>query len=286
MKQKLILGTVQFGLNYGINNLTGKPNSQSVTEILDTAYAKGITSLDTADVYGDAIDQIGAYHQTHAHRFKILSKFKGAKPGDLEQLARHSLDKLQIPTFEVYAYHSMADYLAHPFLKNELESLKAKGLIRKIGISVYTNEELLQVTMDPVIDVIQLPFNLLDNMNQRGKYIALAKQQGKEIHTRSAFLQGLFFMQESKLPEKLQPLKSYLQTIQTICKEESTTMQTAALSYAICNSQIDSVLIGVDTKDQLINNLAAIKCNDRFSARIDEQIHVSETTLLNPSNWK
>ncbi|MFA6260127.1 MAG: aldo/keto reductase [Bacteroidia bacterium] len=286
MKQKLILGTVQFGLNYGINNLTGKPDSDAVTEILDSAFANGINSLDTADVYGDAIQQIGAYHRSHAHTFKILSKFKGARPGELEGLAEASLHKLHILCFEVYAYHSMADYLGQPFLKKELEALKAKGLIRKIGISVYTNEELEQVAMDPVIDVIQLPFNLLDNMNQRGKYIAIARKNGKEIHTRSAFLQGLFFMHEASIPEKLHPLKPYLQTLQTLCKEESTAMLTAALSYAVCNDQIDHVLIGVDTKDQLIHNLAAIQCNNHFSQRVDQQIHVSETALLNPTNWK
>lgn len=286
LKQKLILGTVQFGLNYGINNVSGKPDVHTVFGILDTAWEHGIKTLDTADAYGDAIEQIGNYHRARTHRFNILSKFKGAKPGEIEGLARVSLEKLDISCFGVYSYHSMADYQAYPHIKQELLELKDKGLVQKTGISVYTNDELKQVTDDPDMDVIQLPFNMLDNNHQRGKLIREAKQKGKEIHIRSAFLQGLFFMPENSIPEKLAPLKPYLQQLNALCKGESVSLSSAALSYAVCQPDIDQVLIGVDSRKQLSDNLESINCNEHLFEQIDKNIKVAEVPLLNPVNWK
>jgi len=283
---KLILGTVQFGLHYGINNSSGKPSGKEVFEVLDAAFQQNIDTLDTADAYGDAIDQIGQYHLQRRKRFKIFSKFKGIRKGELFEQVMNSLNKLQIPNFEVYSYHSFSDYINYPYLKEELRSLKRQGLIKKTGISVYTNTELNNVIKDKDFDVIQLPYNLLDNQNIRGAYIKLAKQNNKEIHIRSVFLQGLLFMDEESIPIKLISLKSYIHKIKSYCENESINLQSLALSYAVYNKYIDCVLIGVETKDQLINNIKSIKDNSNAFDFINQHIMVKETELLNPVNWK
>jgi len=283
---KLILGTVQFGLNYGINNSSGKPSENEVFEILDMASEENIELLDTADAYGNAIEQIGLYHQQRKNRFKILSKFKEVKAGELFDHARNSLNKLHITHFEVYSYHSFVDYLNYPYLKDELQSLKDKKLIKKIGISVYSNAELQQVITDKDIDVIQLPYNLLDNHNIHGLYIDQAKHNNKEIHTRSVFLQGLLFMNEEAIPQKLISLKPYIQKIRSYCKNESINLQSLALSYAIYNKHIDYVLIGIDTKDQLLKNIESVANLKNAFDYINQNINVKETELLNPVNWK
>ncbi len=283
---KLILGTVQFGLNYGINNLEGKPTGKDVFEILDLASEQNIETLETANAYGDAIELIGLYHQQKKHLFKILSKFKNVKAGELYDLTQHSLNKLHIPYFEVYSYHSFADYLKHPYLNDELLLLKSKGLIKKIGISVYTNKELQLVIHDKTIDVIQLPYNLLDNQNRRGAYLEQAKPNNKEIHVRSVFLQGLFFMNEGSIPEKLIPLEPYIREIHSFCKKEAITIQALALSYAIYNKQIDHVLIGVENSSQLRKNIESISDLKSAFDYINQHINVKEKELLNPVNWK
>jgi len=286
MNNKLILGTAQFGLNYGINNSFGKPSQKEVFEILDIAFEQNIEFLDTADAYGNAIEQIGLYHQQKKHRFNILSKFKGVRAGELFYKVQNSLNKLQIAHFEVYSYHSFADYINHPYLTDELQSLKSKGLIKKIGISVYSNTELQQVIEDKNIDVIQLPYNLLDNQNIRGLYIDHAKYNNKEIHTRSVFLQGLLFMDEGSIPEKLTPLRAYIRKIRLYCEKESINLQSLALSYAVYNKHIDCVLIGVETRDQLIKNIKSIKDFKNAFDFINQHIMVKETEFLNPVNWK
>lgn len=283
---KLILGTVQFGLNYGINNSSGKPSKKEVFAILDAAWKQKIESLDTAEAYGNSIELIGQYHEQRNHRFNILSKFKNVSKGQIFEQVKNSLNKLQIPCFQVYSYHSFADYTNHQYLMDELHSLKYNGLIRKVGISVYTNSELEQVIDDKNIDVIQLPYNLLDNQNIRGQYINKAKLNHKEIHVRSVFLQGLLFMDERSIPEKLTPIIPYIQKIRSYCKDKSINLRSLALSYAIYNQHIDRVLIGVDTKDQLLKNTESLANHTDAFDFINQHIIIKETELLNPVNWE
>ena len=286
MNQKLILGTVQFGLNYGINNSAGKPSGKDAFDILDIASQLGINCLDTADAYGDSISIIGQYHKRRDVRFKIQSKFKNVNRGHLAETAKKSLENLNIGEFEVYSFHSFSDYLDNQNLMSEVIELKSKGLVRKIGISVYTNRELEKVIEDANINVIQLPYNILDNENLRGIILERIKQKGKEIHIRSVFLQGLFFMDIEDYPEKLTPLRPYMQTIHHYCKTRSLSIQSLALSYALYNKNIDYVLIGVDTGSQLLKNIESIQNHEEAFKFINNTVFVKETDLLNPVNWK
>jgi aryl-alcohol dehydrogenase-like predicted oxidoreductase len=283
---KLILGTAQFGLNYGINNTFGKPSQKELFEILDFAFDQKIDSLDTADAYGDSISRIGLYHQQSNNFFKILAKFKCTKAEKLVDQTKKSLDRFHIPYFEVLSYHSFKEYLNEPYLKDALQVLKSEGLIKKIGISIYTNSELFQTLFDNNIDVVQLPFNLLDNQNQRGKYLDNAILNEKEIHARSIFLQGLFFMEEESIPENLISIKPYIAEIKSYCFKQAISIQSLALSYAIYNKNIDRIIIGVETKDQLLKNVNSIEYLENAFDFINQNINVNEPELLNPVNWK
>jgi aryl-alcohol dehydrogenase-like predicted oxidoreductase len=286
LHSKLILGTAQFGLNYGVNNSYGRPSQKEIFSILDFARLQGIEMLDTADAYGNAIEIIGLYHQKRSHRFRILNKFKIQKRKEIIKHANNTLNQLCISHFDVYSYHSFDDYINFPHLKEDLLILKDQKLISKIGISVYTNYELMHVIDDNDIEVIQLPYNLLDNQNIRGEYLNYAKKNGKEIHIRSVFLQGLFFMDEQLMPEKLFPLKAYLTTIKDYCRKESINIGSLAISYPIYKNNIDSVLIGVDSKDHLRNNIESIIDLKNAFDYIDNWIKVQEIELLYPFNWK
>ena len=70
-KNKLILGTVQFGLDYGINNKSGIPSSNIIKQILDYAMSNGIEILDTAEAYGISQQRIGQYHQLSKKNLKL-----------------------------------------------------------------------------------------------------------------------------------------------------------------------------------------------------------------------
>lgn len=284
---KLILGTVQFGLDYGINNRSGKPGPERVASILDLAFANNIGLLDTAEAYGDAQEVIGNYHRTSANRFEVITKFSAGRSdlsSDLTERVAQDLQALRLDSLYGYMFHSYKDFEKYyDRYSSELDALKTQGLIRKFGVSVYTNSELEQLLSYPV-DLVQLPFNMLDNQSQRGALINAAKAKGMEVHTRSVFLQGLFFMEE--LPEKLKALKPYLDDIRQLAKQYNIGLSDIALNYAVHQKQIDHVLIGVDTVEQLQENMASLGKNisGELAERLD-QLHVEESSLLNPSTW-
>ncbi|MDB5210956.1 MAG: uncharacterized protein JWQ30_1783, partial [Sediminibacterium sp.] len=197
-----------------------------------------------------------------------------------------TLALLGIKQINTYFYHSFKEYESGTHLMQKLLECKKKGLIRKIGVSIYTNDELLTVINDPDVDVIQLPFNLLDNYSQRGSLLKEAKQKGKGLQARSVFLQGLFFKDLDNLPAQLMPLKPYLQDVKDLAKKNSLTMESLCLQYVSAQKEIDEIIIGVDNKEQLIHNLNSV--NTKLSAELCEHINsikVSENSLLYPYNW-
>ena len=283
---KIILGTVQFGLNYGINNTRGKTPIQEVHPILNFAYSKGIMTLDTASGYGDSEEIIGDYLASNPDKkFEIITKVNSSKI-TLEKQLHESLQKLKVDKVEVLMLHSFELYEK---FKSQLPLFcqKNKGkFFNELGVSVYTNEEVGVISSDPVIDRIQTPFNLLDNELKRGEIYADIKSKGKIIDTRSVFLQGLFFKKTDELPTNLYPLIKPLEKLKKIAESKSLTMEELAIGYVVSMDFIDNVLIGVDSLDQLKDNLNILS-NSISMQTVDEinMISIQNDNLLNPSLW-
>jgi aryl-alcohol dehydrogenase-like predicted oxidoreductase len=176
-------------------------------------------------------------------------------------------------------FHSYQDF------KNTQDFIKPES-VDKMGVSVYTNEELLDTIKDPRICVVQCPFNLLDNHSVRGESLKMAKEKGVEIQVRSAFLQGLFFIDRNCLPSALVDLKGPLEELDRICYENEITMSHLALGYCLSKDYIDKVVIGVDSLEQLNMNIEAIKTPlPKFILEEIDKITVSNPKLLNPTYW-
>ncbi len=258
--------------------------------MLDLAFDNNIRLLDSAEAYGNAHEVIGAYHQTSANRFEIISKFHTSRtdlPSNVVQRINSILQTLRVNHLYGYMFHNYTDYL---HLKDEflpqLKQLKAQEKIHRIGVSLYTNQELSSVCEDEDIDMVQVPFNMLDNNFQRGELLEKAKAKGKEIHTRSVFLQGLFFKDTKTYSEKLSPLTKYIETLRALSLQVKTGIGEMALNYVMQQPLIDHVLIGVDNADQLKENLAMLnKGMNEATMKAIETIHVKEFELLNPASW-
>ena len=286
MTEKIILGTAQFGLDYGINNSTGKPEDKELEDILINAFTNNISFLDTAEAYGNAQKRIGFFHEKHPDKqFNIITKFyENSSLKSLEQHVLNDLDELKVQQMYAYLFHNLKDLKLHIKEKEELLKLKKEELINKIGVSLYTNDEVEYVLSNfEFIDIIQIPFNLFDNINLRGSILTRMKSKGIEIHTRSAFLQGLFF--KKALPERLLPLKPYVDLIQDISKTYAISIPELALRYCVNQPLIDRVLIGVDTKEQLTTNIKSLGHLDKEIKEGIDDIKIAQTELLNPVNW-
>jgi uncharacterized protein len=287
--QKLILGTVQMGLDYGINNNDGKISNQNSQLILKRAFELGIKTLDTAEVYGNAHQVIGDFHKKNRDcNFKIITKLPhDIKTDSIETKVLNYLKILFVSSIDVIMFHSFDSFQSNYNSLNTLNELKSEGLINNIGVSVYTNTQLESLLNEDLITVVQLPFNVLDNFSVRGDLINKLKEKGKIIHTRSAFLQGLFFKKITDNLSIVQALKSHLKTLNKIAKKQGCSMEELALSYCIKQNNIDNVIIGVDSISQLNANIkaAAYEVNEETLKYVNN-ITVENLDFLNPSLWK
>ena len=277
--QKIALGTVQFGLDYGISNNTGKTSSEEVSKILDTAYSHGINVLDTAQAYGDSESIIGSHH---GNRFKIITKINPTS-GDkrlAKQLVEQSLQYLNLDKLYGVLFHSAISAIQNPRIVAELKELQRRGIIEKVGYSVYTPDELNElVKLYGRPDIIQIPFNLLD---QRFEELAQElHKNGVEVHTRSTFLQGLFFKSTEELSEFFQPVIPYLKELKASFPDKGK-LARMLLSYSLSKEFIDCVVLGVNNNLQLQENF---KSSDRYFDDFPRQLKTIPENILLPYLW-
>lgn len=274
-KKRIGIGTVQFGTNYGISNKTGQTPINEVSKILTLALENGIIILDTASAYCESEKVLG---QLNLSKFKIISKFLPPLNGDLvKKQLNTSLINLNVKTLYGYLAHRVSNVLENPKQWDELNELKKEGLIEKIGFSFNAPEEaqrVLELEMYP--DLVQIPYNYFDYRFK--KYIDLYKSMGCEIHTRSAFLQGLFFLKQEDLYPKFSIVAPLIKSIQEKHKEN---LPGALLNYCLSNQNIDYVIIGLNDSNQLNANLKAMetaKPMEKLKLKIPDQI-------VTPSLW-
>lgn len=280
---KIILGTAQLGLDYGISNKLGRPSLETSLKILCKAKQSGLLALDTAQRYGNSHQVIKCYNKNH-QPFQIYTKFHApfAPTPNLQEV----LEELGVTRVYGLSFHSYEDF--KNFDKwDDLLRYKKEGLFRELGVSVYSNHEALELINSEHINFIQIPFNLLDNTYQRNEVFLAARNRKINIHTRSSFLQGLFFLEHDKLPKCLHPLKPYLQKIREISLSYDISIAELAFLYPLCQIDINHVVFGVDSTHQLTSNLAFLGKNLPTELLKEiSQIKVLETDLLLPYNWK
>jgi len=275
---KIVLGTVQFGSQYGINS-AGRPSKGIVSEILLEAHKAGIRKLDTSSAYGDSEKILGECVPLGVD-FDVVSKYpKGI--GSIDEAIEGSLLRLNSAKLYGYLLHHFELYKENNALWNDFLRLKNEGKVQKIGFSLYNPDELELLLNNKVkFDILQIPYNIFDR--KFDPYLKDLKEACVEINVRSTFLQGLFFMDRNALPTILEPLKRYLLQLDGIAAELGLTVAELALNHNLQNPHIDGVLIGVDNTSQLLQNITAVKdCEVNIEMKISADVQY----LLNPVNW-
>lgn len=281
---KITLGTVQFGIQYGISNTHGVPSDNELNSIFIVASKLGIQQLDTAKAYGNAEERIGKLNNS---KFDIITKFPNVdSKEDLELALSESLQELNVSSIYGYLAHNADVLIQNPSLWKVLLEAKKDGKIKKIGYSLYTTEQLEQLLdLNCIPDLVQLPYSILDRKFE--KQLTVLKQLGTEVHVRSVFLQGLYFMNPNELPEKLKPLQDSLAELKNLCMQDNVSVGEVALNYVISNPNIDKLVIGIETAEQLIENINLVinwQSNNVLFSKI-EAIEIKDKSLLNPVNW-
>lgn len=272
---KIGLGTVQFGIDYGISNQTGKTSAEEVKNILNIAHNLGLNLVDTAMAYGNAEEVIGSYD---LGRFNVVSKFMPPDEyGSISTQLDDSLKKLQISELYGYLAHRPMNLIDNPNHWKELIKLKDEGKIKKIGFSLNTVGELeLLMNKDFIPDIIQVPYNYFDRRFE--KWMIILKEKGCEIHTRSTFLQGLFFMKTNQLGVFFDDVKPLIKKLQN----ENKFLAGALFAYVLKKDFIDRVVVGVQNSKQLTQNIIDIGHAEEL-----EKLNVNiKEEILSPFLWK
>ena len=288
--EKLALGSAQFGLAYGISNSHGKVSMNEVFRILTLAKSLGINTIDTASAYGNSEDVLGSILK-NTDTFSILSKLRPIPTNivDVEKWIsaeiNHSLQRLRRSRIEAILIHDPKQLLGSigAELYRALNVMRDKGLFQKIGVSVYRPSELELLLQKYAFDVVQLPFNVMDQRFLKNDLLQRIKNMGMTIHVRSVFLQGLLLMQSSRRPKRFLIWKEHWDRWHAHLEDTGKTALQMSLNYALSYPEIDRVIIGVESERQLseIADATVLKMDHVF-----EQFSIDDERLLIPSYWK
>jgi len=284
LAKKLIIGSAQFGLDYGIANSNGIVNTKEIKLILDLAQENNINVLDTAKAYGNSEKYIGEYLKLTDHTWNIITKIINLKSSLVEQI-QDSKMKLSIFPSTILA-HSL-DLFLNPVFQLNLEKIKNKEFVKSVGVSIYNEEEIKQVLDSKVgIDIIQIPMNILDTRLYKCGILDELKKRDIEIHVRSVFLQGLFYLSKTQLEDKFKDVIPYLQRLEFISKDYNLTVAELSLLWLVNLKEISKVIVGVNNVSQLKNHIDTLNKNVDFTV-FKEALLISyeNENILNPSLW-
>lgn len=286
---KLCLGTVQLGLNYGIANRKGRVGREAAFEILRHAYDAGITTFDTAYSYGESEKIIGEFIEMSECALNIISKLPTLGrdyKAKIEKFFCASLARLKIKSIYGYLIHRIDDFLKYNDIWDILEGFKKKGLVEKIGFSIYTVQE-LESLFDKKIDfdIVQVPYSIFDRRFE--KYFKMLRSNNVEVHVRSLFLQGLAFLGPDNLPGNLAEAKGSLETLNRIALTNNVSINALCLNFVLLNPHIDKVIVGVDSLDHLKDDLANISIMESVRDIYDNlgELVIENEDILLPYKW-
>jgi len=284
---KIALGTVQFGIPYGIVNSNGQVEKSEAKGILDYAKSVGIDTIDTAIAYGASEQCLG---EVGVDGYRLVTKLPQI-PDDYGNLktwvqnhVENSLKSLRVETLSGLLLHRPNQLLDtdKEDLWSILLQLKSDGIVEKVGFSVYSPDEIDKLWDSFKPDLVQAPYNILDRRIETSGWLERMHKENIEVHVRSIFLQGLLLINKSNRPEKFNKWLAVWNRWDDWLKESNVTAVQAAVSFSLSDDRVSKVIVGVDSLDQFKEIISAAKNNiDRFP----EDLSILDTKLLNPSEW-
>lgn len=284
---RLALGTVQFGLPYGIANHDGQVTYSVAKTMLQLATAKGIDTLDTAIAYGESESCLG---EAGTQGFKLVTKLPAVPDehsdinGWVREQAMASLSRLRVHSVYGLLLHCPEQLLGADgeALFQALQDLKEAGLVQKIGVSIYAPSELDALLPRYRFDLVQAPLNLVDRRLHASGWLQRLKDDGVEIHTRSAFLQGLLLMPQDSIPDKFLPWTDLWGKWHDWLSHHAVLAVHACLAFPLSFPEIARVIVGADSVSQLeqiISVATRVAPVDLPDLRCDAE------NLINPARW-
>lgn len=287
--KKIMLGTAQLGMNYGIANTSGQVCEDEVTKILSLAQSMQINAIDTATAYGESEKVLGK----HANQqFRITTKLSplslNSEDISIEKQLQLSLDRLQRESCEGLLVHHANDLLgpSGEQIYRAIDELKKGKKINKIGASVYSPEQARALIDKFHLDIIQFPLNLFDQRFLQNNFLSELKERNIELHARSIFLQGLLLMTDDKVPAHFNRVKPLLNSLREECQYKNISLRAALIEFVTSINEIDYYIFGIDNHNQLEEIIHdVLHCNDTCTLESKKYL-CDDLDIINPMNWK
>ena len=285
---KLAIGSANFGLDYGLCNTSGKLSTKEISAILFFAQKAGIEVVDTAEAYGDSEARIGSLCDNA--QFNFVTKIGvGYENEFFDQNVNNSVKQScrRLKQSQLYAVmlHRPEVLLSSQASEvvRELYTLKERGIISKVGISVYSPEIIAAISKLIKLDIVQVPFNIFDQQILSSGWSDKLKRKGVEIHTRSVFLQGLLLIKQSNLPDYfIKYWPAHFDTWYKFLNESRADALDVALKFALNQDWIDKIVVGVDS----VAHLKALVEIEKSPFSLDfPSLECDDPNLINPSKW-
>ena len=294
---RLMLGTAQFGLPYGVANRAGQPDFATVRAIVKTALDGGVNAFDTAAGYGSSEAVLGrVLHELGvADRVVVVTKIRPLTPEEsscpdiaarvIVESVEASRRRLRLDCLTAVLFHREADAIH----LSVLEMLKAKGWLRYAGVSCDNRpgpaKDFVEIS---AVDALQVPANILDRRHVRAGSLEAAAAHGVAVFVRGTYLQGLLLMPEDEIPHALRAVLPARRALAAIADAAGLSMAELALRYLLGQTGVTSVLTGVEAVAQIRENLILVNRGplplDVMNA-LDAAVPDLPETILTPSLW-
>lgn len=284
---KLAIGTAQFGMRYGISNLSGKVSQEGGKAILKYAASAGVDTIDTAMAYGDSEQVLG---NIGVDGFNVVTKLPEIPEhiADVEgwviTAVKDSVSRLGVESLYGLLLHRPSQLFEPKGVKilSALRLLKKLGIVKNLGVSVSAPSEFDALFDIYDFDVVQCPFNLVDRRLINSGWLEKLSTAGVEIHIRSSFLQGLLLMPRNSIPSNFKAWNILWDDWDRWLLANKTSPLDACISYVLSFSEITRVVVGVETQSQLVEIIRAAS-GTSINSYLD--ISSDDTDLINPANW-
>tara|TARA_B110000971_G_scaffold189674_1_gene200183 strand:- start:17435 stop:18343 length:909 start_codon:yes stop_codon:yes gene_type:complete len=295
---KITLGTVNFGMSYGLRRERKKNqiSEKKAVELIKKSLEYGINCFDTSPDYGNAEKILGKTLKLQkniliATKVRIEENILKDKSnnGKTFEFVKKSIDKsrtnLGRDQLDFLQIHSPTKrIIKNPYLKDIFLDFKLKKKINRIGVTVYTKDEALTAINSGWIGSVQIPYNLI-NQSIDQNILKTAKKKGVFVFSRSSFLKGVLTDKIEILPKELEKVKYKI--IRNLIKlnMEINDLNNLAPRFVLSNKYIGSVVFGFDNISQLkeITKLQKYKMTSEFVKRL--RIFNDKSRLTDPRLW-
>lgn len=285
MLSKIAIGSAQFGLNYGISNTAGQVTEDEIDQIFEYAISRGIDYIDTAQAYGSSEQVLGRFSEKYPLVFITKLKADFGSNNAIISSFKASLHKLKIDALHGLLYHDFQSFKDQPDSFEVLKDFKRNGQVKKVGFSLYHPEE-VQYLVDHKLDfdIVQVPYNIFDRRFE--PWFEVLNRLGVEIHVRSAFLQGIIFMDTNNLPSFFAGFSSKLALFNLTCQQLKISPGQLALQFVAANPYINKIVLGVQSLEHLKVNIEWLEGGINASDMSFTELQENNLDYIIPSNWK